>query len=237
MSRAASGANSTMPRHVGLILDGNRRWAKARGLPTLEGHRQGVEAFRAVIEKAFQDGVEFLSAYVFSTENWSRTKEEVSFLMALLLKVVERDLRRLHKDGIRVLVLGSRDKLDDNIKAAIAKTESLTANNTNGTLCLCFNYGGHQEIIDACKQAIEDGLQPADITKQALDARMYGGAEVPPLDVMIRTSGEQRTSGFMLWRSDYAELIFDDVLWPDFTPAHFEAAMTEFKRRQRRFGG
>ncbi len=157
--------------------------------------------------------------------------------MGLLLKVVERDLKRLHEDGIRVLILGTRDKLDDKIKAAIAKTEALTANNTKGTLCLCFNYGGHQEIIDACKQLITDGVAPDAVTKQALDERMYGGNAVPPLDVIIRTSGEQRTSGFMLWRSDYAELIFDDVMWPDFTPERFDAAMAEFNRRQRRFGG
>jgi undecaprenyl diphosphate synthase len=234
MSHTASRA---VPRHVGLILDGNRRWAKSQGLPVMEGHRQGVETFKKIVRRAFESGVDVVSAYIFSTENWTRTKEEVSFLMGLVIKVVEKDLRQLHEDGIKILILGSREKLDKKVLEAVQKTEALTANNTKGLLCICFNYGGHQEIIDATKQLIRDGVAADDVTKTMLDERMYGGAVVPPIDLLIRTSGEQRTSGFMLWRSDYAELYFDDVMWPDFTPERFDAAINEYNRRQRRFGG
>lgn len=228
---------SAVPRHVGLILDGNRRWATSKGLPVIEGHRHGVDTFKKIVRRAFESGVEVLSAYIFSTENWSRTKEEVSFLMGLVIKVVERDLRQLHDDGIKILILGSRENLDKKVLTAIQKTEELTANNTKGLLCVCFNYGGHQEIIDATKRLISDGVKPEDITKTSLDERMYGGSQVPPIDLLIRTSGEQRTSGFMLWRSDYAELYFEDCMWPDFTPEKFDRALAEFNRRQRRFGG
>lgn len=226
-----------VPRHVCLILDGNRRWAKARGLPLMEGHRLGFENFKKVARHALNSGVEVLSAFIFSTENWSRSTEEVSYLMNLLLKVIERDLRELHKDGIKILILGTRDKLDKKIIEAIDRTETLTANNTKGLLCLCFNYGGHQEIVEAVQVLTEQGIPATDITKAKLDEYMYGGTQVPPVDLMIRTSGEQRLSGCMLWRSDYAELIFDDVMWPDFSTERFDAAIMEFNHRQRRFGG
>lgn len=226
-----------VPRHVCLILDGNRRWARAHNLPLMEGHRQGFENFKTVARHALDSGVEVLSAFIFSTENWSRSAEEVSYLMNLLLKVIEKDLRELHKDGIKILILGTRQKLDQKIIDAIDRTEELTKNNTNGLLCLCFNYGGHQEIIEGVQALVEQGIAAADITRKKLDEYMYGGTEVPPVDLMIRTSGEKRLSGCMLWRSDYAELYFDDVMWPDFGPDRFDMAINEYNRRHRRFGG
>jgi undecaprenyl diphosphate synthase len=226
-----------VPRHVCLILDGNRRWARARNLPLMEGHRQGFENFKVVSKHALDSGVEVLSAFIFSTENWSRSTEEVSYLMNLLLKVIENDLRELHNDGIKILILGTRQKLDKKIIDAIERTEELTKHNTKGLLCLCFNYGGHQEIIEAVQALVAKGVAPDAITRQTLDEFMYGGTEVPPVDLMIRTSGEKRLSGCMLWRSDYAELYFDDVMWPDFGPDRFDEAINEYNRRQRRFGG
>jgi undecaprenyl diphosphate synthase len=225
---------SDIPTHLGLILDGNRRWAKTQGLPTLEGHRQGAEVFKEISLAAFQRGVKHLSAYVFSTENWSRTEDEVGYLMKLLLRAVEKYLDTFNKAGIKILVAGQRDGLSPSVLKALERTEELTKDNTKGTLLLCFNYGGQQEIIDAVKK-LSTQIQPADLTTKTFEHFLYA-PDVPPVDLMIRTSGEQRTSGFMLWRAAYAELMFVDKLWPDFTTTDLDAALQDYANRQRRFG-
>lgn len=235
LNAPSASEQSIIPAHVGFILDGNRRWAKARGLPTMEGHRQGAEAFRRTVKASFESGVKFVSTYVFSTENWSRTQDEVSYLMGLLASSVEKDLDGLHKEGIRVVVLGTRDKLDKKIDALLDKVEAKTANNTRATLAICFNYGGQLEVVDAVKSLINEGATANDITVEAISGHLYH-PEVPPVDLIIRTSGEQRLSNFMLWRSTYAELLFIEKFWPDFDKADLDDALAIYAQRQRRYG-
>ncbi len=227
--------SDTLPKHVGIILDGNRRWAAEKGLPTLEGHHQGAEVFKNIALHAFDRGVNYLSAYVFSTENWSRTEEEVGYLMKLLLKGVEKYLAVFHERGVRVVVLGSREGLSKTVLAAIEKTENLTKDGTKATLAICFNYGGQQEIVDAAKKAQKEGKLEA---MEVVDFEQYlYSPDIPPVDLLIRTSGEQRLSGFMLWRAAYAELLFLKKYWPDFTKSDFDGALAEYAHRARRFGG
>lgn len=226
---------SDFPTHVGIILDGNRRWAKRENLPTLDGHRKGAEVFKEVALGAFDSGVKYLSAFVFSTENWRRTEEEVSYLMRLLVKAVEKYLNEFDQRGIRILVIGQKEQIPKSVVDAITKTEEKTKDNQNGTLILCFNYGGHQEIVDATKRIMTANVNPIEVTEELIEQNLYS-PEIPLLDLLIRTSGEQRTSGFMLWRAAYAELVFDEKLWPDYTAQDFEGALTEYKERQRRFG-
>lgn len=228
-----SDANTAVPRHLGIILDGNRRWAKERGLKTLEGHRQGAEVFREIVYAALDRGVEFVSAYVFSTENWQRTQEEVSYLMGLVLKVVDKYLDEFHEKGVKILILGSKEGLDAKTVKALDQTVSKTAGNTNGTVALCFNYGGQQEIIDAIKSLPKNKID--DLTPVKFEQYLYS-KEVPKVDLIIRTSGEQRTSGYMLWRAAYAELMFVDKFWPDFTVQDLDDCLVEYTKRNRRFG-
>lgn len=228
-----SETDTSIPQHLGIILDGNRRWAEAQGLSPLEGHQKGAEVFRDVVYAAFDRGIQYISAYVFSTENWQRTQEEVSYLMNLVLKVVEKYLGEFHEKGIKVLILGSREGLSAKVQKALDKTIAQTADNQKGTVALCFNYGGKQEIIDAIKQVPEG--EKASLTPDKFEQYLYS-AEVPVVDMVVRTSGEQRTSGFMLWRADYAELLFVKKMWPDFTVADLDEVLAEYKRRSRRFG-
>lgn len=228
-----SDTNAAVPRHLGIILDGNRRWAKQRGLKTLEGHKQGAEVFREIVYSAFDRGVEYISAFVFSTENWQRTQEEVFYLMGLVLKVIDKYLDEFHEKGIKILILGSQDGLDSKIKAGLAATVEKTAGNSKGTVALCFNYGGQQEIIDAIKSLPE--AKKASLTPGKLEQYLYS-KDLPDVDLVIRTSGEHRTSGFMLWRAAYAELVFIDKFWPDFTSADLDKVLGDYKQRNRRFG-
>ncbi len=230
-----SDTNNKVPAHIGLILDGNRRWAREKGLPLVEGHRQGLEVFKNVSLAAFDRGASYVSAYIFSTENWNRAEEEVSYLMSLVIKGIEKHLKTFHKAGIKLVHLGSRDGLSDKVLKAIDKSIALTKNNKNGTLALCFNYGGKQEVVDAVKQIIAIGTSPADVTEQLIEQNLYS-SEVPGIDLLIRTSGEKRLSGYMLWRSDYAELVFADKNWPDFSVEDLDRAIEEYKNRERRFG-
>lgn len=224
-----------IPRHIGFIMDGNRRWAKERGLPPMKGHEAGVDALERVADACFDSGVEFMSAYTFSTENWSRTQEEVSFLMGLVVKVLTKYLKKFHDKGIRIVVLGTRDRLAPSVVKAIDNAEENTKDNQKGTLALCFNYGGHQEMIDmfSVMQAAgvdASSLQPADLIQY-----MYH-PEVPACDLIVRSSGEHRMSGFMLPRSDYAEFIFDDTYWPDIDEQSVQKYIAEYSARHRRFG-
>lgn len=226
---------SNIPKHVGLILDGNRRWAKDNGLPALEGHRVGFGKLKDIGRHAVKRGVTFVSAYIFSTENWNRSREEVRYLLDLAFWLAGHELKEVHKEGIRIKFLGRQDGLSDKMLKAIHKAEDLTKNNTKGTLALCFNYGGQQEIVDAARELIRSGADP-----DGLDAKTFAEAlyqpEVPPIDLLIRTSGEQRLSNFMLWRAAYAELYFVKKHWPDFTTDDFDAALAEYSTRHRRYG-
>jgi undecaprenyl diphosphate synthase len=230
----SSKSTTFVPTHLGLILDGNRRWAKAQGLPNLEGHRQGFDNLQEVTRAAIGRGVKYVSAYVFSTENWNRTPAEVKYLMSLALKVLTKDVEQLNREGVRVVWLGTSENLSPKLLGAIRRAEELTKNNTKGTLCLCFNYGGHKEIADAAQKLVDQGETV--ITEEKLAANLYGGVEIPPIDYIIRTSGEQRLSNFMLWRAAYSELYFTSIYWPAFTANDLDDALNEYANRQRRFG-
>lgn len=227
---------SELPTHVGLILDGNRRWAKANGVPALEGHRRGAEVFKDISLSFFDKGIACLSAFVFSTENWQRTEEEVSYLMKLMIKAVEKYLDEFDQKGIKIRISGRREGLSKSVLDSIAKTEEKTKSNNSGTLVLYFNYGGQQEIVDACKQIINKKVPAEQVDTKLIEQNLYS-PELPPLDLLIRTSGEYRTSGFMLWQAAYAELLFIDGYWPDFTLEDLDNSLKEFASRQRRFGG
>lgn len=226
----------TLPlKHIGIILDGNRRWAKSNGLKTLEGHQQGAEVFKTIALATFEKGIPYLSAYIFSTENHNRAKEEVSYLMKLVIKATEKYLDEFHKKGIRIVVLGSRDGLNSDVLKAINRTVEKTKNNKKGTLALCFNYGGKQEIIDAVKAMAEKNTDFAKLDNKTFEQFLYS-PEIPPVDLLIRTSGEKRTSGFMMWRAEYSELHFVDKYWPDFTMNDLNDAVDIYQNRERRFG-
>ena len=226
---------SKIPKHIGFIMDGNRRWAKERGLPAFKGHEEGVSALERVADACFDRGVKFMSAYTFSTENWSRTQEEVSFLMGLVTKVLTKYLKKFHEKGIRIVVLGTRERLSNKVIDAINKAEEKTLNNKNGTLALCFNYGGHQEILDMYKKIHQDGVSPDNLSVKDLLKYVYH-PEIPSCDLIVRSSGEHRLSGFMLPRSDYAEFIFDQTYWPDVDAEKVDEYIAEYNSRQRRFG-
>lgn len=224
-----------LPKHVGIILDGNRRWAKENGLPTLKGHREGMDVLKDVSFHAFERGVKFLSAWIFSTENWQRAEDEVNYLMDLTVKAVEKYLDEFDERGIRIVVLGRRNGIRQKVLDAINRSEEMTKANTNGTLALCFNYGGKEELVDAVRQIVAKGHTEEEITAEVLTESLYN-PEVPGIDLLIRTSGEQRTSGFMMYRSDYAELNFCKKFWPDYTTADFDAALLDYEKRERRYG-
>jgi len=227
--------SSNVPEHLGIILDGNRRWAKEHGKTSLEGHKAGYETLKKVTEAAFNKGIKYVSAYVFSTENWNRQKEEVSYLMDMALMVLSKDIKELHKKGVRLLWLGSSERLSPKHIKAIRKAVELTKNNTKGTLCLCFNYGGTQEITDAVKKLLTSETRPGDVNPEMLRKYLYE-PEVPDVDMVVRTSGEERISNFMLWRVAYAELYFMNKHWPDFDGEDVDNIIKEYSKRQRRFG-
>jgi undecaprenyl diphosphate synthase len=226
---------ASIPEHVGIILDGNRRWAKAHGLPILEGHRQGYQTLKDVTKVAFDKGIKYVSAYVFSTENWNRTPKEVDYLMNFAYRMATKDLKELHKENIKVVWIGSPDKVSDKIVDAIRKAEEQTKDNTRGTLALCFNYGGQKELVDAVRKIVGQGMTPLEVNKDVIAASLYS-PEIPPIDLLIRTSGEKRLSGFMMYRSAYSELYFTDKLWPDFSEEDLDLALNEFAARERRIG-
>jgi undecaprenyl diphosphate synthase len=224
-----------VPTHLGIIPDGNRRWAKSQGLPSIEGHRRGVRLAKEIAIASFDRGVRFFTMYGFSTENWRRTEEEVGYLMELFYGVVTREFQELEKRGVRFRVLGSREGLSKRLVEAIDDLESRTADYPNGTVSLCLNYGGQQELADAFRSMLAAGVTPDEVTPALIAEHIYA-PEVPPVDLVIRMSGEQRISGFMLWRINYAELYFVNKHWPAFTVADLDDALAEFARRQRRYG-
>jgi undecaprenyl diphosphate synthase len=230
----------TVPRHVAIIMDGNGRWAAARGLPRVEGHRRGVEALRRTIRAAGEIGIGFVTIFSFSAENWSRPASEIGELMGLLRRFVRNDLADLHKSNVRVRIIGERQSLDPEIGRLLAEAEELTKNNGGLTLVVAFNYGARQEITRAARSIAEEVAQgrlaPADITVETIGG-FLDAPDVPDPDLIIRTSGEQRLSNFLLWQSAYSELVFVPGYWPDFDRAALEAAIREYQQRERRFGG
>jgi undecaprenyl diphosphate synthase len=228
------------PRHVAIIMDGNGRWAAARGLPRGEGHRRGVEALRRVVRGAGELGVRYLTIFSFSSENWSRPAQEIGDLFGLLRRFIRNDLAELHRDGVRVRIIGERTGLDPDIISLLSEAEELTRNNTRMTLIVAFNYGSRQEIAHAAQRLAEDvaagKLDAAAITADALEARL-DTAGIPDPDLIIRTSGEQRLSNFLMWQAAYSEFVFVPVHWPDFDKAALRGAIDEYSRRERRFGG
>jgi undecaprenyl diphosphate synthase len=227
--------SKVLPIHLGLILDGNRRWAKQNGLTAYQGHRKGYDNLKDISIYALNKGVKYLSAYMFSMENWDRTVREVNYLMNLAHRMLTRDLEEMHKENIKILWLGSSNKLSDKLIKAFKKAEELTKDNTRGTLCICFNYGGKQEIVDSVKQIIKSGKEVNKITTSTIEENLYK-PEVPQIDMVIRSSGEQRISGFMLWRVSYAELYFTKKSWPEFTKLDLDDALDDYSNRNRRFG-
>lgn len=225
-----------IPRHIGYILDGNRRWAKRHGLPTYEGYLAGYNALKDVIDATADAGVEFISFYTFSTENWNRAEEEVRGIMRLIRQLFKSDLKQLPEKNYKVVMLGSREDLPKDIVAMIDEIEAESAENTRATLAVCFNYGGQQEIVQATKRAIEAGIDPETLTNTNF-VQFLDHPEVPSCDLIVRTSGEQRLSNFMLWRSAYSELLFLDKFWPEMTGDDVSGILEEYSKRKRRFGG
>ncbi len=233
-------ADRPAANHVAIIMDGNGRWAAERGLPRVEGHRQGVETVRRIVEASMELGITHLTLFSFSSENWSRPEQEIYDLFGLLRRFVRRDLAELHKNGVKIRVVGSRNGLEDDILRMLDDAVELTRNNTALNLTIAFNYGGRDEIARAAQRIAEDAKQgvlaPEDVTQDRF-ASYLDTAGLPDPDLLIRTSGELRLSNFLLWQLAYAEFVFVDVYWPDFTKELFEAAISEYQRRNRRFGG
>jgi undecaprenyl diphosphate synthase len=229
-----------VPRHVAIIMDGNGRWASARGLPRVEGHRRGVEAIRRTIRAAGELGIKVITIFSFSSENWSRPAMEISELMGLLRRFIRNDLAELHKSNVRVRIIGEREGLDPDIARLLVEAEELTRDNDALTLVVAFNYGARQEIARAARAIAEQvacgALKPADVTVEKIGA-FLDAPDLPDPDLIIRTSGEQRLSNFLLWQSAYSELVFVPGYWPDFDRATLEAAIAEYRQRERRFGG
>ncbi|WP_409720292.1 isoprenyl transferase [Pseudorhodoplanes sp.] len=229
-----------VPRHVAIIMDGNGRWAAARGLPRGEGHRRGVEALRRTVRAAGEIGIGILTIFAFSSENWSRPQSEIRDLLGLLRLFIRKDLSELNRNNVRVRVIGDRETLSDDVRGLLEEAEELTRNNSGMTLVVAFNYGARQEIARAAQRIAEAvvsrGLSPADISADKLSEFM-DAPDLPDPDLIIRTSGEQRLSNFLLWQSAYSELVFMPTFWPDFDRTTLEQAISEYARRERRFGG
>jgi len=228
------------PRHVAIIMDGNGRWAAARGLPRAEGHRRGVEALRRTIRAAGEIGIEVITIFSFSAENWSRPASEIGELMGLLRRFIRNDLAELHKSNVRVRIIGEREGLEPDIARLLVEAEELTRANDGLTLVVAFNYGARQELMRAARRiaeaAIAGRLEPGEVTMDTV-AGFLDAPDLPDPDLIIRTSGEQRLSNFLLWQSAYSELVFVPTYWPDFDRAALEAAIREYQQRERRFGG
>jgi undecaprenyl diphosphate synthase len=224
----------TVPTHLGFILDGNRRWAKKHGLPTYEGHLAGYHALKDVIIKAADAGVKFVSIYAFSTENWKRSAEEVNGLMGLAMRVFKTDIKELVEKQIKVRILGAREDIPPKLLKAMEKVEETSKHFTRTTVAVCFNYGGQREIADAVNACIKEGA--TEVTEQSIRSHLYF-ADIPDIDMVVRTSGEERISNFMLWRVAYSEFYFIDKLWPDMRPSDVDDIIKVYNQRNRRFGG
>ena len=231
---------NNLPRHIGIIMDGNGRWAKKRGLPRSAGHKAGAESLKKIITEANNLGVKYITVYAFSTENWKRPQAEVDYLMGLLMDYLVNAEKTLAGENVVIRAIGSRKELSDEMCRQIVKTEEFTKNNTGIVMNIALNYGGREEIVNAVKAISEDvkadKIKAEDITEDTIQKNLYT-SEQPDVDLLIRTSGEMRLSNFMLWQVSYAEMWFTDKLWPDFKPADLREAIHDFQNRGRRFGG
>lgn len=229
-----------VPRHLAVTMDGNGRWAKARGKPRTEGHRAGTDALRRLVEFSIRYGVEYLTVFSFSSENWSRPKDEVNFIFGLLRHFVASDLAKLVRNNVRIRIIGERARLDDQILQLIEKAEADTLQNDGLTLVVAFNYSGKTELVSAMQRLahqVQSGeLAPDDIDEATISNALYA-SDIPEPDVVLRTSGEQRFSNFLIWQAAYSELVFIDTYWPDFNEASFIEVLEDYGRRERRFGG
>ena len=232
----SSPVDSQVPRHIGIIMDGNGRWARRQGRPASFGHRAGVRAIKRVLQACEDLGVHALSIYAFSTENWTRPRAEVRALMRLFHETMQREIDEMHRRGVRIVVSGRRQELSPRMRERIEEAMARTARNTNGVLNVCLNYGGRAEIVDAARRLIEEGARPDDVDEAAISRRMYH-PELPDPDLIIRTAGEHRVSNFLLWQGAYAEMLVSETLWPDFGEGDLKAALAAYASRVRRFGG
>jgi undecaprenyl diphosphate synthase len=221
---------------VAIIMDGSGRWAAARGVSVADGHREGARALRRTVETAIDVGIESLAVYAFSTENWARPPDEVESLLELLDETIDRELPDLARQGVRTRFVGRRDRIPEHLQRKMATLEDETSGNDTLFLWIAFDYGSRAELVHAVQRLIRDGVDPEDVSEQTLAQRLYA-PELPDPDLVIRTSGEQRISNFLLWQSAYSEFVFMDTLWPDFDAGQLQAALDEFARRRRRFGG
>ncbi|MEA3326322.1 MAG: isoprenyl transferase [Chloroflexota bacterium] len=235
-SKESSQTSKNIPRHVAIIMDGNGRWAKKRGLPRVAGHRAGTENLRTIIRASAEFGIEYLTLYAFSTENWSRPQAEITGLMNILSNVIDREMGELHKEGARLMHIGHLDGLSKNLKDKIRHAIDLTKNNKGITIVLAFNYGGRDEIIHAFKHLLSDGVKAEEVNAGLISKYMFT-RDIPDPDLVIRTSGEQRTSNFLTWQTVYSEWYFPKVYWPDFDKEELRKALQDFADRDRRFGG
>ncbi|HVO07340.1 MAG TPA: polyprenyl diphosphate synthase [Burkholderiaceae bacterium] len=226
---------SPVPRHVAIVMDGNGRWAKKRFLPRFFGHKQGVDALVRCVQACSDRGIEYLTVFAFSSENWKRPEEEISGLLGLVLVAVSKYLRKLAEKGVRIRIVGDRSAVSDKVRAAWDEAETTTAHNTRITLSVAFNYGGRWDVVQACRQAVAEGLAPEQIDERRLSSLM-ALSYAPDPDLFIRTGGEVRISNFLLWQIAYSELYFTDCLWPDFDEAQLDAALAAYAGRERRFG-
>ena len=236
VSAAPAGRDAGIARSLAIIMDGNGRWAEQRGLPTAAGHREGTRAVRRTVEAAIDLGVESLAVYAFSTENWSRPSAEVEDLMEIFGETIERELPDLAREGVRTRFLGRRDRAPEWLRAKMAALESETSRNETLRLWIAFDYGGRADIVHAARRIVEAGARPDEIDEALLAANLYE-PEMPDPDLLIRTSGEQRMSNFLLWQIAYTELVFVETLWPDFGADDLRSALDDYAQRRRRFGG
>jgi undecaprenyl diphosphate synthase len=223
-------------RAVAIIMDGNGRWARSRGLPVAEGHRAGTKALRKAVEAAIELDLESLAVYAFSTENWSRTRDEIDTLMEIFGETIDREFPDLVRQGVSVRFIGRRDRAPEELQRKMASLERQTTENTTLRLWIAFDYGGRAEIVEAARKLVESGVEPREIDENVFAANLYA-TDMPDPDLLIRTSGELRVSNFLLWQLAYTELVFVDRHWPDFSPRDLEAALSAYARRRRRFGG
>ena len=228
-------ADSKVPQHIAYVIDGNRRWAKERDKPAIFGHQAGFDVLKNIFDYTAEKGVKYVTGFVFSTENWDRSKNEISALMNLFRSKFNKEIKRLHERNVRFVALGRKEKLDQDIIDMIQEGEKLTENNTAGTVSFCFNYGGAWEITEACQKLVAAGEDISNLTPEIFAKYLYH-PEVPPVDMLVRTSGEHRTSGFMLYRAAYSELMFVDKNWPDMQESDVDDIIAEYQRRNRRFG-
>jgi undecaprenyl diphosphate synthase len=229
-------ARADIPRHVAIVMDGNGRWAKKRFMPRFFGHKAGVDSLVKTVLACADRGIDYLTVYAFSSENWKRPTEEVTGLMGLVLVAVAKYLTKLADKGVRIVIVGDRNQVSDKLRQAWEQAETLTKDNTRITLSVCFNYGGRWDIVQATRRAIEAGVKAEDLDEAKL-ASFMSMAHAPDPDLFIRTGGELRVSNFLLWQAAYSEFVFTDCLWPDFGEAELDAALASFARRDRRFGG